>query len=110
MTVVQKGENDGVHNGTMKVERLLDASQMNEKCKLYARCTLSKNATLSYHSHFGETETYFILSGEGIYDDNGERKLSVKADDVLFCKSGNGHAITNSGDTELIFMALILTD
>ena len=57
----------------------------------------------------GESETYYILTGEGNYDDNG-RIRPVKAGDVTFTPDGCGHALTNTGDTDLVFMALIIKD
>ena len=62
---------------------------------------------LSFHEHHGETETYYILSGEGSYND-GEKSFPVKTGDVTFCPDGSGHALDNTGDTDLVFMALII--
>lgn len=107
MTVVEMGEKDGVTGGVLKLETLLNEEQLNGKCGLYARCTLEPGATLNHHEHHGETETYFILSGSGVYEDNGT-DVPAKADDVFFCKDGNGHGITNTGDVPLVFMALII--
>ena len=33
---------------------------------------------------------------------------AVKAGDVTFCPDGTGHALDNTGDTDLVFMALII--
>lgn len=107
MTVAVMGEKDGVTGGVLKVEQILNEEQLNGKCGLYARCTLEPGATLNHHDHHGETETYFILSGTGVYEDNGT-DVPAKADDVFFCKDGNGHGITNTGDEPLVFMALII--
>lgn len=69
-----------------------------------------KGCSLGYHEHHGETETYYILSGEGEYDDNGVKR-PVKAGDITITPDGKGHGLTNTGDTDLVFMALIiLTD
>ena len=57
--------------------------------------------------HHGETETYYILSGEGSYND-GEKSFPVKTGDVTFCPDNSGHALDNTGDTDLVFMALII--
>lgn len=68
---------------------------------------IEPNCTLGFHEHHGETETYYILSGEGSYND-GEKSYPVKAGDVTFCPDGTGHALDNTGDTDLVFMALII--
>ena len=43
----------------------------------------------------------------GSYND-GEKSYPVKAGDVTFCPDGTGHALDNTGDTDLVFMALII--
>ena len=50
-----------------------------------------------------------ILSGKGIYSDNGTLRM-VQAGDVTFTPDGKGHGLTNSGDEDLVFMALIILD
>ncbi len=89
------------------VEELLNEEQMDGKLGLYARVTIAPQATLDFHEHHGETETYYILSGEGVYDDNGV-KSPAKAGDVFFCKDGGGHGISCKSAEPLVFMALII--
>lgn len=50
----------------------------------------------------------FVME-EGNYDDNG-RIRPVKAGDMTFTPDGMGHGLTNTGDTDLVFMALIILD
>ena len=91
----------------MKIEKLLDERQMNGKVGLFAKVTIPPRDVLEFHEHHGETETYYILSGEGIYDDDG-REVLAKAGDVFFCEEGHGHGIRCSGEEDLVFMALII--
>lgn len=95
--------------GHVLIERLLGEEELNGKCGLYARVTIEPGCSLGYHEHHNETETYYILSGEGVYDDNG-KPVPVKSGDVTFCKSGCGHALENTGNTDLVFMALIILE
>lgn len=104
---VERIENMCGGAGHVLIERLLGEAELNGKCGLYARVTLEKGCTLGYHEHHGETETYYLLSGEGMYDDNGV-KCPVKAGDVTFCPDGSGHGLDNTGDCDLAFMALII--
>lgn len=55
-------------------QRLLEGDELKGKCGLYAQVTIEKGCSLGYHEHHGETETYYILSGEGEYDDNGVKR------------------------------------
>ena len=60
-----------------------------------------------WHVHDGDSETYYILRGEGEYNDNGTL-LTVGAGDVTFVASGEGHSLRNTGEGDLEFIALIL--
>ena len=79
--------------GHTLVKRLLDEKQLNGKCKLYAQVTLEPGCSLGYHEH----------------SDNGTLRM-VQAGDVTFTPDGKGHGLTNSGDEDLVFMALIILD
>ena len=57
----------------------------------------------------GYLDTYYILSGEGEYDDNGVKR-PVKAGDITITPDGKGHGLANTGDTDFVFMALIIFD
>ena len=41
------------------------------------------------------------------YDDNGTKRM-VKAGDITYTPDGRGHGLINTGDTDLVFMALII--
>ena len=106
---IKKVENMHGGEGHVIIQRLLDEKQLNGKCGLYAEVTIEPGSSLGYHEHHGESETYYILSGKGIYSDNGTLRM-VEAGDVTFTPDGKGHAMTNSGDEDLVFMALIIFD
>ena len=106
---IKKVENMHGGEGHVIIKRLLDEKQLNGKCGLYAEVTIEPGCSLGYHEHHGESETYYILSGKGIYSDNGTLRM-VEAGDVTFTPNGKGHAMTNSGDEDLVFMALIIFD
>ena len=59
------------------------------------------------HKHNGEIEIYYILEGEGMYNDNGV-EAPVKAGDVTVCNDGESHGLLNTGSTDLKMVALIL--
>lgn len=104
---VEKVEQMAGGKGHVLIERLLNEEQLNGKCGLYAKVTLEPGCTLGVHGHTGETETYYLLSGEGMYYDN-DKSYPVKAGDVTFCEDGGTHGLDNTGDTDLTFMALII--
>lgn len=91
----------------MTVKELLDERQMDNKVNLFAEVTIQPNEALDVHEHHGETETYYILSGTGEYDDNG-KKCPAKPGDVFFCEDGGSHGIACTSETPVVFMALII--
>ena len=94
--------------GQMKLEKILSSAEMKDRCGLYARVTLPPGAELGFHEHHGNSESYFILSGSGVYDDNGVKRI-VKAGDTTWTPDGSGHGLSNADGTEdLVFMALIV--
>ena len=87
---VDKVEQMAGGKGHVIIEHLLGEKELDGKCGLYAKVTIEPNCTLGFHEHHGETETYYILSGEGSYND-GEKSYPVKAGDVTFCVHGTDH-------------------
>lgn len=95
--------------GHVIIKHILGEKELNGKCRLYAQVTLEPGCSLGFHEHHGESETYYIISGEGIYSDNGNLRM-VKAGEKTFTPDGCGHALSNTGNEDLVFMALIILD
>lgn len=96
-------------DGCVVIEHVLGEKELNGKCGLYAKVTIAPGSSLGYHEHQGESETYFILSGDAEYNDNGTPR-PVHPGDVTFTPSGCGHALRPTGDEPVVFMALIILD
>ena len=88
-------------------EAMVTSEEVGEACRMYARIHLDPGCEVGYHEHHGETETYYLTKGAGIYNDNG-KEYPVEVGDVTFCADGNGHGIKNAGEEDLVFVALIL--
>lgn len=95
--------------GEVIIKRILEEQELNDKCRMFSQVTLKPGCSLGYHEHHNECETYYILSGEGVYDDNGNKRR-VKAGDITKTPDGMGHGLENDGTEDLVFMALILMD
>ena len=104
---VERVENMCGGKGHVIIKHILCEKELNGKCGLYAEVVIEPGCSLGYHEHHGESETYYILSGEGEYDDNGTKRM-VKAGDITYTPDGRGHGLINTGDTDLVFMALII--
>ena len=106
---IRRVENMAGGKGHVIIKDLLGEKELNGKCRMYAEVTVEPGCSLGYHEHHWESETFYILQGFGDFDDNGTVR-QVKPGDVTFTPSGSGHAMVNTGVSNLIFMALIILD
>lgn len=104
-TVTVEHANGGA--GFIMKEALITGEELGEHCGMFSRVTIKPGCELGHHEHHGETETYYVISGSGMYDDNG-KAVPIEAGDVTFCKDGDGHGVKNTGTEDLVFVALIL--
>jgi len=97
--------------GEIQITHFLEVEkdEFNSKGRLFAKNVLKPGSSVGFHEHVGDSETYVILSGEGLVDDNGDQ-LSVKPGDVIITRNGEKHSIENTGTSDLEFIALILFD
>ena len=52
--------------GTMHIERLLSKEEAGCHVSMYAKVTIDVHASLGYHPHQGDSETYYILQGKAL--------------------------------------------
>jgi mannose-6-phosphate isomerase-like protein (cupin superfamily) len=103
-----KAQNKAGGKGEITIEHLLSAKELGQSCDMYAKVTIGPGCSIGLHEHHGNAESYHILQGEALYNDNG-RELHLGTGTTTFCPDGEKHAIANcatSGD--LVFMALIV--
>lgn len=94
--------------GEITVRSLLETPQeMYDKGRVFAHTTVYPGSAIGYHEHHGESETYYILSGQGKFNDNGTEIL-VGPGDVTFTGDGEGHGIEAIGPDPVEMIALIL--
>ena len=88
---------------------LKDFPGMNPKVTLFSHARLAPGEQVDYHSHEGEFEIYYILTGTGIYNDNGT-EVPVAPGAITHNPSGSSHGLKNTGSETLEFIALIVRD
>ena len=94
--------------GRLTVRELLDGPEaLFGKGRVFAHTTVQPGASIGYHVHNGESEIYYIYSGEAEFNDNGELRR-VQTGDVTVTPPGCGHGIRNIGRQPLELIALIL--
>ena len=106
---VELRENMKGGKGTVKFEHIWKKNsndEMRSTCRQFSRMTLLPGAAVGIHSHTGEEEIYYILSGKGRSWDNGEW-VEVGPGDATICRAGEEHSMECIGDEPLVYLAVI---
>ncbi|MDD5832285.1 MAG: cupin domain-containing protein [Clostridiales bacterium] len=90
-------------------EDLLTGEELTGGGRVYAIVHLLPGCELGYHEHQGETEAFYILSGKGVFNDDGEKK-EVEQGDIMLTGTGHSHGMENPYNEELVYAALIYFD
>jgi quercetin dioxygenase-like cupin family protein len=95
--------------GSVEILNVVSKDVLPSKTRLFGLVTLEKGCAIGKHEHTGESEIFYVLSGQGVLDDNGTVR-TVKQGDSHICRSGEYHAITNEQDEPLKFIAAIILE
>ena len=93
--------------GVARITYLVDNGAQ-KNVRMLAEITLDPGCSIGYHRHDSETEYYFILSGTGTVNDDGD-EIVVKQGDSVITGNGASHSIKNTGSVPLVFTAVIIT-
>lgn len=93
--------------GTVKLMGIVQKDALPPKVRLASLVTLEKGCGIGFHEHSGEEEMFYVLSGEGILNDNGIERL-IKAGDSHLCKDGQSHAVHNEKDEPYKMLAVVV--
>ena len=96
-------------NEAFSLCNLKEFAGINEKIKQFSYVEVNVGEEVPFHEHHGNAENYYIISGCGLYNDNG-KEFEVGSGTVTFTPSGEGHALRNIGNDKLCFIALVLLD
>ncbi|MBP5269496.1 MAG: cupin domain-containing protein [Clostridia bacterium] len=106
MSVEEKCIRGGNGNTVMK-KILTGADEMNGKGRMFNLMTLAPGRSIGKHTHEGDSEVFYFLSGSGKYCDNGN-DVRVGPGDAALCRDGECHSLENDTDSDLVFIAVIL--
>ena len=70
------------------------------------RAYLPPGASIGFHKHEENAEIMYILSGSGLVNENGV-EYQIKAGQTTYCEKGNAHSLTNNGNEDLHFFAVV---
>ena len=94
-------------NGTVEVTGFATPAELNDKGRLFANITLKPGCGIGYHIHEGESELFYVMKGNVLYNDNGT-ECALSAGDVMICPPGTGHSIANNSEEVAEVCAVIL--
>lgn len=98
---VQNGE------GLAKMKELATREALYGHGRLFAHTILEPGCSIGYHRHENETEWYYILKGEAVFNDNGAEVL-LHPGDIAATGYGESHGMENRGVEPVEFIALIV--
>ncbi len=96
--------------GEVEFEHILTAEELNGHGSMYAKVRLKPGCSIGFHQHIGNTEPYFVLEGHGTFVDHDGTRTAIEPGDVCVIEVGQGHAIENNSEKDLVFMALIYNE
>ncbi|MGB0409230.1 MAG: cupin domain-containing protein [Opitutales bacterium] len=92
--------------GTVSAHKLLDFFP-GSAIKSVGIVRLEPGASIGNHSHEGDEDFYYCLSGIGIVIDNGEEQPFAPGT-LQITRSGETQALRNTGESELVFLAALV--
>ena len=105
----QHGVREFMRGGRKFVNTTALSSQLPERVRTFSTLTLVPGASIGYHVHENETELFYFLEGCGRVQDD-DRFHDVVAGDSMATFAGHGHGVENTGDTDLVILAVIVKD
>ena len=92
---------------TVRIVNILEKEEMYGLGRLFAVSIIPPGGSIGQHTHEGDFETYFILKGRARVNDNGNL-TELGPGDMTQCSDGHFHSIENTGDVDLVYIAVIL--
>ena len=72
-----------------------------------SRIELDPGSIVGEHVHLNNEELYWIVSGMGVFSDDGI-EAPAKPGDLLLTLRGHRHGLRNTGSEPLVFLAVIV--
>ena len=87
-------------------EKYYEMRAFEDSCNKIMLGKLVPGASIGIHTHEGNSETIFIISGKGkVYYDGGYE--TVTAGQCHYCPMGHEHSLINDSDADLTFYAVV---
>lgn len=92
---------------TVRIVNILEQNQLYGTGRLFGVSIIPLGGSIGRHTHTGDFETYYILKGKALVNDNGN-VCELGPGDMTQCRDGDYHSIENIGDVDLEYLAVIL--
>lgn len=93
--------------GLLTISHLLDEETLGGTLSFCAVMTFAPGASAGFHYHLKDAEVYAVLQGRADFNDNGTI-VPIEEGDITLTAVGEGHAITNTGENDLVLLAFIV--
>lgn len=93
--------------GEISMKPLLSLDEFQGKGRLLSHTVIFPGSSIGEHTHKGDFETYYILKGAGVVNDNGIL-TPVGPGDVVYTGNGQSHSIENTGSQDMELIAMVL--
>lgn len=70
------------------------------------QCTLPVGSSIGLHTHQGNCEIIYVMSGTGVCTDDGE-DYAIIPGMRLYCPEGHTHGIRNNGSEPLVLFGIL---
>ena len=95
--------------GTVNVKDLTDKQGLYNHGRLFAHVTIEPGHSIGDHPHVNDTEFYYIIRGEAVFNDNGTEVI-LHPGDIGATGFGQGHGLENRGTEPVEMIALIICE
>lgn len=101
-----KTADEAVFEGFKGGEGALSAKMYSDDKNRILHGRLEPGSSIGFHSHDENSEIIYILNGSGtvIFD---SEKEAISEGMCHYCPKGHSHSLINSGDTDLVFFAVV---
>ena len=95
--------------GLIHMKDLTDKKGLYDHGRLFAHVTIDPGCSIGDHPHDHETEFYYIIKGEAVFNDNGA-EVTVRPGDICATGYGEVHGLENRGTEPVELIALIVQE
>ena len=95
--------------GLIHMKDLTDKEGLYGHGRLFAHVTVNPGCSIGYHPHEHETEFYYIIKGEAVFNDDGVETV-VRPGDICATGYGQFHGLENRTDEPVELIALIVME